>query len=766
MNPELAKEWNYEKNTPLTPDDVSGRSPARVWWKCTKGHEWEAKISSRATNKSGCPYCSGRYPIKGEIDLATLRPDLAKEWNYEKNGVLTPDTVVLGSNKKVWWKCSNRHEWEAVISSRSMGRGCPICSGNKVLTGYNDLLTTHPLLAKEWDYDKNKDLNPADVTAGSGKKVWWKCSNGHVWQSRISHRSKDHGCPFCSGRNAIKGENDFATLYPELISEWNYEKNGEIDPSDFTKRSGQKVWWKCSQGHEWVASIHNRTGGHGCPYCAGLKAIPGTNDFATLYPDLVLEWDFEKNGDLSPSECTAFSGQKVWWKCNKGHEWETTIISRANGSECPRCQYIGTSKPEQGIAFYLNQCCKIEPRAMINNQEIDIFLPEYDIGIEYDGRFFHKEKEEKEKKKETDVSSVGITLFRIKESDRNCIEGNVIHFVTDYLGPNYVWAIRSLFNIIAELTENTDISKIDIDTDRDRLKIRERYSLIAKENSLLIKYPELAKEWDYEKNGILSPDMFFSGSVEKVWWKCSKGHEWESVIYSRVDGSGCPYCSGRFAFPGETDLATLRPELIKEWNYNKNGELSPSTLTVSSGKKVWWKCDKGHEWQTTPRDRSRGSGCPFCSGKSVLPGFNDLESLDPELAKEWSYEKNTLLKPSDVTLNSGKKVWWKCDKGHEWESIIANRSSHKRGCPYCAGKKALLGFNDLTTTNPELITEWNFEKNNDLKPSDFTRGSGKKVWWKCSKGHEWEAIIANRTINGRGCPYCAKQRALYGINDL
>ena len=129
-------------------------------------------------------------------------------------------------------------------------------------------------------------------------------------------------------------------------------------------------------------------------------------------------------------------------------------------------------------------------------------------------------------------------------------------------------------------------------------------------------------------------------------------------------------------------------QLMSEWNWEKNNELGffPDVLMCGSGKKVWWKCQKGHEWQAALVSRNSGSGCPYCSGKKVLKGENDLQTVNPMLAKEWNYEKNNGLTPVDVMPNSSKKVWWKCSKGHEWQAALANRSSG-RGCPYCSGKK-------------------------------------------------------------------------------
>lgn len=134
-----------------------------------------------------------------------------------------------------------------------------------------------------------------------------------------------------------------------------------------------------------------------------------------------------------------------------------------------------------------------------------------------------------------------------------------------------------------------------------------------------------------------------------------------------------------------------------------------------------------------------------------------LSEADPELAKQWHPTKNGDLTPADVAVGSGRRVWWKCpDCGGEWAATVADRASG-RGCPYCAGKKVLAGFNDLATKRPDLADEWHPTKNGDLTPRDVADGSEKKVWWKCNRcGHEWKAAIASRARSRRGCPKCAK----------
>ena len=127
--------------------------------------------------------------MEKSINLSTTYPEIAKEWHPTKNGAITPDMVAPKSGKKAWWLGPCGHEWEAVISSRTRGVGCPYCSNYRALAGYNDLATTEPQLAQEWNYEKNGSLKPTDVTSGSHKIVWWKCSRGHEWERDINNRT-------------------------------------------------------------------------------------------------------------------------------------------------------------------------------------------------------------------------------------------------------------------------------------------------------------------------------------------------------------------------------------------------------------------------------------------------------------------------------------------------------------------------------------------------------------------------------------------------
>lgn len=204
-------------------------------------------------------------------------------------------------------------------------------------------------------------------------------------------------------------------------------------------------------------------------------------------------------------------------------------------------------------------------------------------------------------------------------------------------------------------------------------------------------------------------------------------------------------------------LRTGRQELLNQWDQEKNRSFTPGTITKGSRKKVWWKCEKGHEWQTLVSTRTgQNTGCPVCAGKLIIPGENDMASAFPELVSSWHSEKNGTLTPQMTSQYSNRRVWWICEKGHEWQTAVAHRTVRGTGCPVCSGKKVLAGYNDLCTTHPEIAIQWHPTLNGDLSPEMVSPGSNSKAWWVCELDHVWKAFIYSRTCNQKhGCPVCA-----------
>jgi hypothetical protein len=207
-------------------------------------------------------------------------------------------------------------------------------------------------------------------------------------------------------------------------------------------------------------------------------------------------------------------------------------------------------------------------------------------------------------------------------------------------------------------------------------------------------FPELLKEWDYERNKDIDPNHVSIGSSKKVWWKCkvNPNHVWRGNICNRTrkeKGRGCPFCAGFLTTRSES-FAVLRPELLEEWHPTKN-TLDPYTIALGNSKRVYWLCAYGHEWQTALRVRAkRDKGCPYCKGR-VASEVNSLATVFPDIATEWHPTKNGELTPKDVTSKNHRRVWWKCRTcSYEWLTAIHMRTILKSGCPLCSADEGAL----------------------------------------------------------------------------
>ena len=248
-------------------------------------------------------------------------------------------------------------------------------------------------------------------------------------------------------------------------------------------------------------------------------------------------------------------------------------------------------------------------------------------------------------------------------------------------------------------------------------------------------HPKLAKEADGWDPKIYTP------TNEKKVWICKLKHQYEQLITERKRGQGCPYCAGRKVWKGFNDLATTHPELAKQahgWD--------PSTFSAGSNKRVDWKCINDHITDSTIKNRAvTGNGCRICMNQEVLVGFNDLATSHPELAKQahgWD--------PRKVISGSNIDYEWKCPVGHIYTN---NPGARTRGqsCNICAGKKILVGFNDLATTHPEIAREaygWD--------PQKIFGGTHSVKTFKCTNNHKYNATVKDRTSSSSGCPTCAK----------
>ncbi|MFF2531519.1 zinc-ribbon domain-containing protein [Brevibacillus sp. NPDC058079] len=489
--PDIANEWDYEKNGVLTPDNISYGSGTKVWWLCPeKKHSYDASPNNR-TNKTkakGCPYCA-RQKVCLDNCLATTHPELAKEWHPILNEGLTIYSILSGSPKMVWWLCPEKqHAYKESPKTRSNQKtNCPYCSNYRV-NEENCLVSTHPIVANEWHPTRNGNLCPNDIVAGYRKNVWWLCEKKHEYPASPKNRTgvNKTGCPYCSGRKALP-ETCLAVTHPEIAKEWHSKLNGNLTPNDVLPGRNAKVWWVCPERkHEYQSAPVDRTrkdNPTNCPYCANKKASED-NCLAVLFPDLLKEWDYEKNGSITPYNIVPGREAKTWWLCPaKGHSYRASPYIRTTTDRgCPYC----------------------------NNREA------------------------------------------------------------------------------------------------------------CEDNCLAVTHPDLTKEWHPTKNGKYTPFNVLAGNHKKFWWICSKGHEYPASLLNRArkeKPSRCPYCTNQKVCY-DNCLATTHPELAKEWHPTKNGKLTPYDVIAGSNKKRWWICERKHEWEANSNSRAKkdgsGSGCPIC----------------------------------------------------------------------------------------------------------------------------------------------------------
>lgn len=493
-----------------------------------------------------------------------------------------------------------------------------------------------------------------------------------------------------------------------LLDEWDYDKNKKefgISPKDVARAIHKKVWWKCTVcNNSWLSLSSSRVFGRGCPVCA--KEKQGISRSKTVAK---MGNDFASN----------YPELLVEWDYNRNNIQPSEISKGSNRKVWWICRVCGNQyeyRVSDKIRCASLGCskCNKETKSSFAEQVIYYYL-----------KHVYKEVINGSKAVLGNNWELDIYIPKIKTA-------------IEYDGVSWHK------NIERDLNKN----KLCRDKGIKLIRIREK-GLLDIEGSINIFRKDNSSESDLEE--VLKELFYYLGIVVDVNIERDR-----QLIYSQYIQS-----------KKENSLAEKFPEIAKAWHPTKNGALTPENVSYASKKKVWWLCDKGHEWEATVNSRSKGTECPYCSGHRVLKGFNDLCTTHPELIKEWHSSKNGDLTPDKISKGSGKKVWWKCVVcGKEWFAHVYSRTKGS-GCPECAkrnmsifrSKKASLNGNDLDSNYPDLLKEWDYSKN-EINPHEIGKGYDKKVWWKCvTCEHEWYAHVYSRT-KGHGCPECGKKKCV------
>lgn len=784
--PDLAAQWHPTLNGDLTPRDVTSGSSRKVYWfypyddpETGKHFDfvWKTSISNRAGSKdnagTGCPYLSGEAVWPGFNDLMTKYPDVAALWDTDKNDGIEPTQIVSTSSKLYWWYLpyddpeTGKHfdfVWQGsplnMISVKS-GSPCSFLRNRKVWTGFNDIQTKYPDIAKQWHPTKNGDLKPSDVTYTSTHKYWWlmpyddPATGKHFdfeWEATAYQRCvQKYGCPYIGGTRVWAGYNDLASNRPDLAKQWHPTKNGTLKPSQINWNSHKKAWWFMPYDDpktgkhidfEWQARIQDRSRGlSNCPYLSGQQVMPGFNDLGSNYPDLAKEWHPTKNGKVTPYQVGPCSSLKYWWYLpyddpatgkHFDFEWQATPGSRTvqkagcpyltGAAVWPGFNDLESKRPDIAKMWDYHANGSLTPSQVTTCSNLEVWwrYPYHDPKTGKDFVFKWKSQ-----------------IISMTNSDAE--------IPCPYINGAAVW---TGFNDLQTL------------------------------------FPEIAKEWHPTKNGHLQPSQVLAFSMKNVWWlmpyddpRTGKhfDFEWDMTINARTNnGNGCPYLNGARVWKGFNDLATLYPEIASQWHPTKNGDITPDQVTYGGREKYWWyypyddPVTKKHfdfEWQASCDSRTTvGPSCPFISNSFVWKGFNDLETRFPELAKQWHPTKNGTLTPDNVLYGSNQIVWWLMpyddpETGKhfdfEWAQSINARALFGYGCPYLSGTKVWSGFNDLASRYPKIAECFDVERNHGTLPSQVSSGSNRSYWWKCPEcGYSWKVPVSSLTLRGTNCPHC------------
>lgn len=392
------------------------------------------------------------------MSLLKRFPVLGAEYHPSRNG-LDFDELSVGSGRMVWWVCSEGHEWEASVKYRVEGHGgCPTCAS---------LAFRHPNVAAQWHPTKNLSLDPEKIRYGSGRKVWWICDKGHEWEMTINNRvGKGQGCPYCSGQKVAAGEKDIFTTHPDIASQWHPTKNN-LAPTQMSAGSNRKVWWLGECGHEWEASVRSQVkDGVKCPEC---------NSVAFKHPNVVTQWNFKKNEGLNPKTVSYGSKKIVWWICDKGHEWRRAVHLQVRlGIHCSECQALRfSSKPEKSIQAFMDSLVllyRTHERSVVKKMELDIYIPDKKIGIEFNGLYWHDENHKTQSyhhAKWLAAKEAGVQLIQIWEDDWNRNPELIKRMLAHKLG------VSQEKTVYARKTRVEVLSKADAELFMDEYHIQE-----------------------------------------------------------------------------------------------------------------------------------------------------------------------------------------------------------------------------------------------------------------------------------------------------
>lgn len=599
----------------------------------------------------------------------------------KKNPTIIPLEPYTNSSSRIRCKCTVcGKEITPFAGNLLKGEGCKHCAGNQKLT--------HAAFV-----DQVKRMNPNVTITGqyvnNKTRVEIFC---HICGKPSAALPKlllnGTGCRFCGHKKTAKAK----TLSTDAFIKKLAQSRPDIEMLSAYLGMKEPASFKCKKcGTLFPPSVTPNSIMHGrqCDYCRAAKPKKkrilhfkaGRNPLMKTHETFVKEVR-EINPDIIVLEKYQGAAKQYQFKCDVcGHEWPAYPSQILHGKHgCPKCnKRWSTSFPEQALFFYLKRAF---PDAIntyregFGRTELDIYLPSIKTGIEYDGRNWHKNKFESERKKYQLCQKKGIRLVRVRERKKDSDVGTICdHCIVSNYGDTE--QTSSLDESIIELLEYLSVNHAKIDTNRDRIKIQEQYFTVLKEKSLGHTFPEIAREWYQPKNGKITPYMVLPKSNDSYYWECPKcGHPYPAVVSNRTQqGSGCPRCAKQYRMTEE--------EFLKELN-NQQPTIQAIGHYIDKEKKIDFKClECEYVWSASPRNVLK-RGCKKCNREAS----NRQKALSERDFYRRAQNRFSSIQFTGTYYNSESIIQCTCKKcGNTWPCEAGTILSGNTGCAACANVK-------------------------------------------------------------------------------
>lgn len=621
--------------------------------------------------------------------------DEMRELAKARGGKCLSDQYV-NTDAKLLWECDKGHRWEATgYHVKRRKSWCPICAGRQKLTIDEMKAIAH---AKGGRCLSEQYVN-------NQTKLQWECSKGHTWESTPSLVKNGAWCPVCAG-NAKCSLEEFVKIA---------ESRGGTCVSRGYQNNNTKLTFRCAKNHEWDTIPYSIKKGHWCPYCAGSarRSLDEMQKIASSRGGKCLSNHYKNNQS------------KLTWECAFGHQWDSAPASIINGTWCPHCssglgERICREHFEQIFGHIFP---KSYPKWLANDDgnqmELDGYCENLGIAFEYQG--------EQHYSLDTHYITSAQDLERRQRHDEMKFTLCQLHGVLLFQIPE-IWKRMDLIDLKPLILKQSIKTGIPLLPGSENITIN-----LLKAYSSNSSFETLAdlQRLAAERGGKCHSTVYKTAKI-RLPWECSEGHLWKATPDSIIRGSWCPVCGKqKSANSRRLDIAEIH-KIAKE-----RGGKCLSENYSSAKEKLVWECASGHRWEARLTDIINRSWCPYCGGSMKLT-LDEMRTIAANRGGRCH---------SEQYVNNQTKLLWECNKGHQWYSA-PNKIKMGTWCPVC-GVESRASKKRLTIEAMKELAE----VKGGRCLSDVYRNANSKLLWRCSSGHEWEAIPAS-VIKGHWCRKC------------